>query len=213
MDLLKLQRENKIILYGGMGGFFLSLILGGFAGNPIVIVVVRAVISSFVLGLLLYGGVWVLKRYIPEIIGIGGKQEKKDTSEDSTGSLGKAIDYSIGEKDHTAAEMVNARFSETTESSREADLQEQGEPPLPNERSEPDAGKKETEEVGLPSLDALFNDEEDEVVPDFQIQEERAEENKPAGGDYISIGKVKIPNEPEIIAKAIKKVMKEDEYK
>lgn len=63
----------------------------------------------------------------------------------------------------------------------------------------------------LPPIEELLNEEED-IVPETEIEEEAISgQEKKINSDYIKIGDIKIPNEPEIIAKAIKKVMKENE--
>lgn len=77
------------------------------------------------------------------------------------------------------------------------------------------AGPEEGDAIDetLPSLDTLFESEEEETGS-FQAEglEERREEGKRTGGkgNYIKIGDARIPNEPGVMAKAIKRIMKQD---
>jgi hypothetical protein len=78
-----------------------------------------------------------------------------------------------------------------------------------------EAGPEEGDAIdeALPSLDTLFESEEAETGPAGPATpEERREERKRTGGkgDYINIGDARIPNEPGVLAKAIKRVMKQD---
>jgi len=75
----------------------------------------------------------------------------------------------------------------------------------------------------LPSLDSLFeNDDEEKGAGGKGALDEKgfvpegaplskAWEEKKKSGDVIRIGNVRIPNEPEVLAKAIKKLMKQDQ--
>jgi hypothetical protein len=77
------------------------------------------------------------------------------------------------------------------------------------------AGPEEGDAIdeALPSLDTLFESEEEESGPaETGAPEERHEERKRTGGkgDYINIRDARIPNEPGVMAKAIRRVMKQD---
>jgi hypothetical protein len=79
----------------------------------------------------------------------------------------------------------------------------------------PGAGPEGGEVIdeALPSLDTLFESDEEEAGPaEAGVLGERREERKRMGGkgDYINIGDARIPNEPGVMAKAIKRVMKQD---
>jgi hypothetical protein len=84
--------------------------------------------------------------------------------------------------------------------------------PGPRVRS---AGQEEGDgiEEALPSLDALFESEEEATgSAEARSSEVMHDEGKRTGaqGDYISIGDARIPNEPGVMAKAIKRIMKQD---
>jgi hypothetical protein len=75
------------------------------------------------------------------------------------------------------------------------------------------AGQEEGIEEALPSLDTLFESEEEATgSADARSSEVMREEGKRIGaqGDYIKIGDARIPNEPGVMAKAIKRIMKQD---
>jgi len=63
----------------------------------------------------------------------------------------------------------------------------------------------------LPSLDKLYDEHEQVSVPDITMPDTGPKSKSKAVGDYIEIGNARIPFEPEVLAKAVKKVMKEDE--
>ena len=63
----KIISENKITAYIVTGSFFLSLIIGFIAGNPGGIVVMRAFLSAILFGVIFQGGLYILRKYIPEI--------------------------------------------------------------------------------------------------------------------------------------------------
>ena len=63
----------------------------------------------------------------------------------------------------------------------------------------------------LPSLDKLYQEHEEESVPDIGMPGIGLKDKTKVGGDYIEVGNARIPFEPEVLAKAVKKVMKQDE--
>ena len=63
----------------------------------------------------------------------------------------------------------------------------------------------------LPSLDRLYEEHEHVSVPDIGPSDIGSKAKSKAVGDYIEVGNARIPFEPEVLAKAVKKVMKEDE--
>jgi hypothetical protein len=77
------------------------------------------------------------------------------------------------------------------------------------------AGSEEGDRIdeALPSLDALFESEADTAgsAEERPPEGERVEGKRTRGtGDVISIGQARIPNEPGVMAKAIKRIMKQD---
>ena len=67
MRQLRLTKNISAVLYTGICAFFLTLIVGLVVKNPFGTVLVRAFVSALLFGALVYAGVWMLKRYIPEI--------------------------------------------------------------------------------------------------------------------------------------------------
>jgi hypothetical protein len=63
----------------------------------------------------------------------------------------------------------------------------------------------------LPSLDKLYEEHEQVSVPDIGTSDIASSNKSKAVGDFIEVGDARIPFEPEVLAKAVKKVMKEDE--
>ncbi len=189
----KLDSRIRYIIFGTLGAFLLSILVGLFSKNPFGIVFIRAVVSSFIFGFILFGAWQLIKRYIPEILAV---QREENTSgavhHDRTGGLEEFTDAGrseIGEGARRAAEFSLG--------SGEDGLQ------FPE-------GNTEEEQAGdseLPSLDKLIDEEE--VLPDELIGEEIEKSSSPKG-DYIDIGAMKFPNEPETLAKAVKQIMNQD---
>ncbi len=205
MRNLRLTKDINSVLYTVIGAFFLALIIGLVVKNPFGTVLMRAFLSALLFGALVYAGVWMLKRYIPE-------WETSDRG-------GKKIDGGVGEKEKSVP------VTEHEENYTEHGLQEQE-----NEEDKyPEAGDTDggldagtyavmTQEAGeanaareddsLPSLDELFVDEE-KVPSDYQTEPKPTSSRKK--GEKIELGDFRIPYEPETLAKAIKKVMSQDE--
>ena len=211
MNRQVLTKYTKTALYAFSGAFILSLLVGLMTHNPFGIVLMRALLSAPLFGALVYAGVWVLRQYIPELASEAGRGTKKGGGSADTGTK---FDFSRKHEVSTPeAESVNtnekAEWTDriVEESGRAdsvaGDVEIEGEPDT--ELSEGDASKKDA----LPSLDGLFT-EEGETIPDFE-EEPRKKSDSRLKGDQITLGKFQIPIDPEILAKAIKKVMREDE--
>ena len=123
------DKESKITLYSFGLAFFISFIIGIIVGNPFGIALVRAFLASFVFAMVVFGVIYILKKYIPEIFEIS--------------RMGRGV--------------------------------------------------------------------EEDIPPEIQTEDETLSEGRGVKSDYIEVGNVRIPNEPELLAKAIEKVMKEDE--
>ena len=62
----------------------------------------------------------------------------------------------------------------------------------------------------LPALDSLFEKDQEEILDDGEDRSKSPAAKSAMAGDHLTIGDVQIPNEPEILAKAIRKVIKQD---
>jgi hypothetical protein len=206
-----LQKDTKTVLYTFIGAFAMSLLVGLIRQNPFAVVFMRAFIAALLFGALVYAVMWVLKRYIPEIaVAAEWGTSREDAAVEATtgfdstpGDEGVILGSSgiVSDKDEGLPEIAG-------EKSEEAGIGAPGveiEGDLDTEPKEEASAEKGT----LPSLDGLFEDEK-ETVPDFET-EPQPKSGVMQKGDQITLGKFQIPFEPEILAKAIKKVMSEDE--
>lgn len=185
-----MTKDTKRAFYTFIGAFLFSLMVGLITQNPFGIIIMRASISAILFGVLVYGGMWLLKHYIPEI--------EQETRFDFAP---KGEDEEFGGKSYGAPEQAAGSVMDAKEGGKSVDVR--GEP-----EGEPD-NEPAIEKDALPSLDGLFEEEEGPVV-DLET-EPQPKSNSRAHGDQITLGKYRIPYEPEILAKAIKKVMSEDE--
>jgi hypothetical protein len=243
MDKLNLGKDHKITLFSALAAFILSMLIGLISGNPGAVVFVRALISAFLFGAVIFGGLYLLRRYIPEL-------EKGPDEEVSVAhsDAGKKVDYSVTGEDgagkpagemlvqeamaaaHTDTgdavpgnEKASVSLSEGTKPKGEVEASEEELQPV---FGTPDGSslnglegitleplEENGSEIGeeLPSLDQLYEEHEQESVPDIDTSEIISGDTSPAVGDYIEVGNARIPYDPEVLAKAVKKVMKEDE--
>ncbi len=213
-----LQSGNKISIYVVLGAFFLSLILGFFAKNPAGIVIMRAFVSALFFGVLFRGGIFILIKYIPDIEKLAGTEAEaveKEKGEEIETLTGSVVDYTVGGDESVSEEESGFETGDISESmplnieeseDREAETSPAGGP------GKPEALDEESEPLNdLPALDTLLGEDEEEIAVD----------DKPGGAssttstrnleEYINVGIAQIPNEPETIAKAIRKVMKQNE--
>jgi hypothetical protein len=251
MERIELTKDRKITLYAVSIAFFLSFLIGLIAGNPLAVVFVRAIVSSILFGAVLFGGLYLLRRFIPELTGApemgGGAAAAESRSDD----VGGRVDYTVSDTAENAradAVTVNADIPErmAEASTRVAgdegipDLAEAGlegaepagieesdevltpvaetagsdvspESSLEDITLEPLDGMDDEEEGKLPSLDRLFEDTEQEEYPDIAPSSSGGGGSGETVGGYIQVGDARIPNEPEALAKAVKKVMNQDE--
>ena len=219
-------KEIKITLGGFAFGFFFSLMLGLIVGNPIGIVIARAFIASLLFAFIVFGIMYIVKRYVPEITNAADgviKPRDNSTVSQVDSKTGSKIDYVVGDEksevgninkkegknildNNFAVGSDTLNFRENTETSSLKKGVEKKDGNLSNKDVE---GVIENAEE-LPPIEELLSEEE--VVPETEVEEEvMSKSDKKGNNDYIKIGDVKIPNEPEIIAKAIKKVMNNNE--
>jgi hypothetical protein len=258
MEKISLTKDHKITLYAVLIAFFLSILIGLISGNPAVVVFVRAFISALLFGAVLYGGLYLLRRYIPELEGGPERADSGEKAQHAQAEIGKTIDLSVSGED-TGGETVTKTAAQQTLASAPGDTGERtpifentasvaegeglsqrqrtgvtpergGEAPeeefphIPDMREASSVNdlegitleptEKNGSELGdeLPSLDRLYEEHEEEALPDIGPSVGVSRDSTPAPGEYIEVGDVRIPYEPEILAKAVKKVMKEDEY-
>jgi len=205
-----MSKEIKITLYFAVGAFFISLVFGLVSGNPFGIVLYRAIISSIILGAIVFGGLFLLLKYIPELEDAVGKHIEAIDKPKEKEEMKSTIDYTIsGEgKDILTDNIEEVSKKVATDSNTFEGKAKKEESEFYNEAPDKEEFKNSDE---LPSLDDLY--EEEDVVPDMEIDKEEIVKSEEATlkEKYIDVGGKRIPNEPELIAKAIKKVMKENE--
>lgn len=235
------DKESKITLYSFGLAFFISFIIGIIVGNPFGIALVRAFLASFVFAMVVFGVIYILKKYIPEIFEISrmgrgvekGGDSNIDASERGTESLNSKFTVeSAGKKADSGGEKVNILVGDEGESNQKDKAEGVGRESEEFAREEfgvVEVGKKgkkdkkgavsdignetpegEKNEEELPPIEELLGEEED-IPPEIQTEDETLSEGRGVKSDYIEVGNVRIPNEPELLAKAIEKVMKEDE--
>jgi hypothetical protein len=219
MEKLKLVNENKISVYVIGGAFFLSLIVGLISGNPAGIVLMRAFLSALLFGIIFQGGLYIIRRYIPELAKFPEtslESEEKIVPDESKKTAGRIIDYEVGENEETLS--YEGIIGETTEEGSARPQIVEGEGEIVGSGEDLAAGDEEeaeeTEDVSLsdlPSLDSILEDEEETSQEGVTDEYEAAKPLSSNYGEYIKIGDAQIPYEPKALAKAVKKVMKEDE--
>ena len=220
MENYKLLTKYKTSVYVITGAFFISLIIGFLTGNPAGIVLMRAFLSAILFVAIFQGGVYIIKKYIPEIgnlTEVSAETVEKDAGVDAEDSEGKIIDYTIDDEAYPISfeneetepviegevKTVHPEGEETRVHAEDASI---------NGVTEQDVEDKEDASLSeLPSLDNLFENEDEQTTTENDIRNEGSKGVRSEKGDYIQVGNAQIPNEPENLAKAIKKVMNEDE--
>ena len=66
VSIKNIQWEFRLALIFGISAFVLSPIVGFITGNPVLVVLIRAVIFSIVFALIGYGSIFVIKKFVPE---------------------------------------------------------------------------------------------------------------------------------------------------
>jgi hypothetical protein len=243
MDKLNLGKDHKITMFSALAAFILSMLIGFISGNPGAVVFVRALISALLFGAVILGGLYLLRRYIPEL-----EKGPDEAVSVAHSDVGKKVDYSVSGEDRAgvpAGEMPvqEAMATAHTDTGNAVPGTEKASVPLSEgtrlrgetggseEVLQPVSGtpdgsslnelegitlepfEENGNEIGeeLPSLDELYKEHEQESVPDIDTSEIISADTSLAVGDYIEVGNARIPYEPEVLAKAVKKVMKEDE--
>jgi hypothetical protein len=230
MERFTITKDKKITLYAAPVAFTLSFLIGILSGNPISVVVVRALVSSLLFSVLLFGGLYLLRRYIAEAAeGVTAKSAAVQTDRVS-GDAGNRVDYTIAEHTAVPGTVENTGFQQAGDSAggesgkigaesglskREPDASRLSDVPGESELDELNLDGSETEgdqgDDELPSLDRLFEEHEQEAMPDIKPSSSAGSKSRKVIGDRIKVGDASIPYEPEILAKAVKKVMKQDE--
>ncbi len=201
MESIKLDSRTQYIIFGTLGAFFLSIMVGLFSKNPFGIVFMRAVVSSLIFGLILFGASQLIQRFIPELLTLQKGEDKSTVKHKRTEVTG---DFSI------PGEERFKRFEKSGETAPDTAFSPAADIPGEDLRF-PEGGpvEEQAEEDGLPSFENLID--EDEMLPDEHFGEE-TERNSALKGDYINVGNMKFPNEPETLAKVVKRVMSQDQY-
>jgi hypothetical protein len=251
MERIELSKDHKISLYAVLIAFFLSFLIGLIAGNPVAVVLIRATVSSLLFGVVLFGGLYVLRRFVPELgaedeaeaeVVAGGEGEGMVNRPDD---LGGSVDYTVSDEGGTvekagadipermaeasagvsksmpgiAAASLEGEVAADTDQSKEvvtpvaeiAGSDETLDSGLEDLTLEPIEGMDGTEGEELPSLDKLFDETEQEEIPDIGPTSGGGGRPSEKAGGFIQVGDARIPNEPEALAKAVKKVMNQDE--
>lgn len=213
-----LQSGNRISIFAVIGAFFISLILGFFAKNPAGIVIMRAFVSALLFGVILRGGIFILLKYIPDIeklTGTGAEAGEKEKEAEIETLSGSVVDYTVGGDEIVSEEKSDFKNGDISENmSLNTEESEPGEA-VSYPAGEPGEAEAVDEEAGplkdLPALDNLLEEDEEEIDADDKPGEKSSTDSTGDFGGYIDVANVKIPNEPETIAKAIRKVMKQNE--
>lgn len=66
VSLKNIQWEVRLAFVLGVSALVLSPVVGIVAGNPVIIVLIRAVVFSIVFALIGYGSIFVIKKFVPE---------------------------------------------------------------------------------------------------------------------------------------------------
>jgi len=214
MERVRFFNENRVSLYVIGGAFVLSLILGMIRGNPGGTVLMRAFLSALLFGIIFQGGIYVLRRYIPDLVSDKEQAEEKMTAEEQASDTGNMIDYQVGAEGETlpvdlALDEDRVQKEGGGETPGES---EEGEEVLAGESLAPEGIEKESGDAvlgELPSLEHLFNETE-EAPQESEGKREVERGGRSIHSDYIQIGDAHIPYEPKALAKAVKKVMNED---
>jgi hypothetical protein len=232
----KITRDQKLTLYALLIAFILSFFVGIISGNPLGIVVMRAMISGILFGALVYGGVYILKRYIPEMEQITVPETSQSEIPAVSQSAGKVVDYTVSDE-KARNELGELASEETAGEIPREDLLQRPHGELEGKvqfRKTPDGGVENTQEgmpveeqqekgayvsskpeavpdSDLPSLDRLFDEHDKEIVPEFEPARRSSSGGPDVVGDTLKVGDAQFPNEPETLAKAVKRVMKQDE--
>ncbi len=230
MGKINFNNDHKATMFSALGAFILSMLIGLISGNPAAVVFVRAIVSALLFSAVVFGGLYLLRRYIPEFE--DGSEEAADeitdvegvpvpSSEGAAPSLEEGIGSPLGGDTGplppvTAAASSESQLGETGMSMEElqslADVSDGSSLNGLEDITLGNAGENGNGVVeDLPSLDKLYEEHEQVSVPDIGPSDVGSKAKSKAVGDYIEVGNARIPFEPEVLAKAVKKVMKQDE--
>jgi len=62
------MEKGKVVLWGGIGGFLFSALLGIMGGVSFLTLIIRALLGGGFLAFLLGSSVWIIERFLPELI-------------------------------------------------------------------------------------------------------------------------------------------------
>jgi hypothetical protein len=227
MDKILLQGKNKVSAYAAGGAFAVSLILGFAVKNPAGIVLMRAFLSALLFGTLIRVGLFILEKFIPEVLNreeIQADSTQQAEAESIEGdTAGQQTFTSISESEEVTLEdeeleEIGGDSSEELESPEKVAYETESGTPKTEEGGEPKSEEdEELEEIeeddalgDLPAIDTLFEEDNEEINGEEETVPKSPEKTSTLTGDYIDVGNVQIPNEPETIAKAIRKVIKQE---
>jgi hypothetical protein len=219
--------RNKVSAYAAGGAFAVSLILGFVVKNPAGIVLMRAFFSGLLFGTLIRGGIFVLERFIPEVINRQAAQAESvqkvetESMENDTAEKEKFVTVSDGEEevlDVEEIEEIGTDLKSEQETPEKVSSETASGDSITVEGGSSNQGEgEEVEEIDeeeafseLPSIESLFEDEKEEIIEVEEDISKSPEKKASMAGDYLEVGNAQIPNEPETIAKAIRKVIKQD---
>jgi hypothetical protein len=241
MTKMSITKDQKITLYAAVIAFFISLLIGFVSGNSGAVALMRAIISSILFGAVVYGGIYLIRRYIPDLQSEAGEPAPAEKTGEAGKTVveetGRVVDYTVSDAEtsnlqkpagsamdeaavRTAEEVSGGEGVGTVPAEEGGGLvagmpapesvspvAEEGLEGLSMELSG-DSGEEYEE---LPSLDNLFEDSDRSKTSDIDRPEKFSESSQKNTGAYIEVGDARLPNEPEALAKAVKKVMKQDE--
>ncbi len=214
------DKESKITLYSFGFALFLSFILGLIVGNPPGIAFVRAFLASFIFAAVVFGVIIIIKKYVPELFEIKEETGEKEEApaEESTpvseekmdDNSGKKVDLFVGD-DYSNVKPVDreTHTSEETGALKDEVERKSETAYVDGEETKNQEENEVKKEEDLPPIEELLGEED--LPPEIQAEDEALSGARVTDSEYIEVGNVKIPNEPELLAKAIEKVMKEDE--
>jgi len=213
-----MKEEIKLTLYAGGIVFFISMIIGVFAGNPAGVVFGRAFVSFILFGGLFYIGMYIIIKYVPQIISYKESKEKIQKTEaypEAEEEEGKLVNYLVEDEESgkiPEGEKMDSLWEQSNKKKDEVYVEEKKSSFQVNDKT---TSIENAETIfnshELPSVDSLFERKEEEYSPQAEQNVNIKKSNKLLSKDYIQVGSARIPNEPEAIARAIKKVMKQNE--
>jgi len=205
-----MSKEVKITLLFGLIAFFISLLFGLISGNSFSTVLMRAIVSFVLFGAITYGGLYLFSKYVPEIEELFSKPIENSKKLEEEKQTESRIDYTIS--DDETSRLID-KIDKKPVDKRNADIDTN----ILDNKDELTLKESKnsiiTEGDELPPLEDLY-DEEGDIVTDVELEKDEinvSNEKAVSRDNYINVGNAKMPYEPEVMAKAIKRVMKKNE--